>query len=381
MLKLLTLCMGTTLLLYLSQRYNPAHDGTRSNHRHYLAGSMDVFLLAAVIWMTCFSFLRTSYNDTNTYIRGFLSAQSVSQGFVSGAYFDWMENPMSVLYRDWVRSWTGNYHVYFFFPALLLSLATVQLFRHYSVSPVMSLFLYFCLGTYVLYLAAFKQGIAMAILLLALPYAERKEYVTYSLLVMLATLFHFYAIIYLLVPLLFGKPWGKTTWIMLAIALFTLMTYDWTLGELMRYMDELGGDIKAEELFDGHSVNGLRVMVYWVPGLMALMFRRHVVYQSTPMENLVVNLSILCACVLTIGLAEGANLYGRMAAYFEWAIALTIPLIIKKIFTKSSAALVSAAAAGLFFGYFYYEFAISKDFGSNYQAITMWQFVLELLGI
>ena len=171
------------------------------------------------------------------------------------------------------------------------------------------------------------------------------------------------------------------TWILLAATAFTLATYDATLGAVMQNVEEMGGDIAAEELFDGNSINELRVAVYWVPSLLALLFRRHVNYNSTRMENLFVNLSILCACVLTIGLAEGANLYGRMAGYFEVAIAISLPYIIKKTFTKDSATFVSGVASLLFLGYFCYEFTSSKNFAADYQAISFGGFLLELVGL
>ena len=198
------------------------------------------------------------------------------------------------------------------------------------------------------------------------------------LFVLLATLFHFYAIVYLVVPLLFGKPWGKTTWLMVMIAVFTLVTYDSTLGALMRNVENMGGDIAAEELFDGHSINALRVAVYWVPALLALVFRKHVNYESTRMENLIVNMTVLCACILTIGLAEGANLYGRMAGYFEIATVIALPYIIKKTFTEESAEFVTVSAVLLFLGYFCYEYS---SFGTQYRAITLGRFLLELMGI
>ena len=382
MLKLLLLCLGTSVLLSLSQRENPVQQVYWGRTRHYFRSPADIYMLIAIVWLVCFSFLRTNYNDTAAYIRGFRNAQSLAEGFASGEYVDWMENPLSSFYRDLMRSITSNYHVYFLFPVLIHAVALVKLCKQYSVSPGMSMLLYFALGAYtMMFLAAFKQSTAMAILLLALPYAQEKKYVKYVLLVLLAMLFHFYAIVYLIVPLLFGKPWGKTTWLMVAAALFTLATYDATLGALMQNVGEMGGDIAAEELFDGNSINELRVAVYWVPALLALVFRKHVNYNSSRMENLFVNMTVLCACILTIGLAEGANLYGRMAGYFEIATAISLPYIIKKIFNKESAAFVSTVAIGLFLFYFYYEYGISGNFGAEYRAISLGQFALELMGL
>lgn len=91
-------------------------------------------------------------------------------------------------------------------------------------------------------------------------------------------------------------------------------------------------------------------------------------------------MSMVSAFILMIGLVQAANLFARMAAYFEIATAISLPWMIKKLFTKRSARAVTICAAILYFGYFLYEFGVSKDFGNNYSAITLWQFVTSLFG-
>ena len=48
-------------------------------------------------------------------------------------------------YRD--HDLTDNYHVYFFFPALMSSYAVIKLCKRYSVSPAFSLLVFFSIGT------------------------------------------------------------------------------------------------------------------------------------------------------------------------------------------------------------------------------------------
>ena len=47
---------------------------------------------------------------------------------------------------------------------------------------------------------------------------------------------------------------------------------------------------------------------------------------------------------------------------------------------KQSAKIVFSIAVVCYFGYFLYEFAVSKNFGQDYSAITLWQFIQELIG-
>lgn len=381
MRQLVTLYWGTVFLMYLSQHYYPVEvqsEGRQIGKHNFMWRKSDLFVLTVIAWLCCFSFLRTSYNDTYTYIETFRDAETVAEGIVSGTFVDWTGNPWSMLYRSFMHDLTDNYHIYFFFPAFFSSFAAVKLFKRYSVNPAFSLMIFFSIGTYIMYMAALKQCLAMFCLLMDLPYAVEKKYLRFYLLVFAAVMFHAHAFMFAIVPLLLEKPWGKVSWALLGITIFAMLTYDYTFGAFMEYAQSIGLLVAEIEVFDAHQINILRVLVYWVPALLALIFRRRLFYNSSRMENLFVNMSIVSAFILTIGLVQGANLYARMAGYFEIATAVALPWMIKKLFTKQSAEFVTVLAGLMYFGYFLFEFAVSKDFGSDYHAITLGQFVVSL---
>ena len=383
MRQLILLYWGCVFLMYLSQVYYPTPaqlEGPQTGRRHFMLRKADIFMIAVIVWMTCFSFLRTSYNDTETYITHFMQSETAADFFARDGLLDWTGNPLSELYRDVVRDATTNYHIYFFFPAFLSSFAVVKLFKRYSVNPAFSLLIFFSIGTYVMYIAALKQCFAIFFLLLALPYAIDRKYVRFYLLVFVAMLFHTHAFMFAIAPLLFGKPWGKTSIGFLLAAIFAMATYDATLGAFMEYAQSIGALVAEIEVFDNNPINILRVIVYWVPALLALAFRKRLFSNSTRTENLFVNMSMVSAFILMIGLIQAANLFARMAAYFEIATAIALPWMIKKLFTKRSAQFITICAAVLYFGYFLYEFGVSKDFGNDYSAISLWQFVTSLFG-
>lgn len=383
MRQLILLYWGCVFLMYLSQVYYPTPaqlEGPQTGRWHFMLRKADIFMIVVIVWMTCFSFLRTSYNDTETYITHFMQSETAADFFVRDGLLDWTGNPLSELYRDVVRDATTNYHIYFFFPAFLSSFAVVKLFKRYSVNPAFSLLIFFSIGTYVMYIAALKQCFAIFFLLLALPYAIDRKYVRFYLLVFVAMLFHTHAFMFAIVPLLFGKPWGKTSIGFLLAAIFAMATYDATLGAFMEYAQSIGALVAEIEVFDNNPINILRVIVYWVPALLALAFRKRLFSNSTRTENLFVNMSMVSAFILMIGLVQAANLFARMAAYFEIATAIALPWMIKKLFTKRSAQFITICAAVLYFGYFLYEFGVSKDFGNDYSAISLWQFVTSLFG-
>lgn len=379
MAELVILYFGSILLMMLSQMHYPSEAALEGRHRGFLLAKSDIFMSLTIAWLTCFSFLRTSYNDTGNYIRTFSGAASLADGFASGLFTDVFADPLSMVYRSLVRTLTDNFHIYFFFPAFLSNFTIVKLFKRYSVDMAMSMLIFFSIGTYIMYIVALKQCLAVVFLVISVPYVLERKYVRFYLWVLIAVLFHTYAFMFALAPLMTEKPWGKVTWILLAAAIFSMLTYRSTLGAFMSYAQSLGALMSEEEVFDENQINILRVLVYWIPAILALVFRRRLFYDSTREENLFVNLSIFSAFVLTIGLAEGANLYARMAGYFELYTCIALPWMIRKIFNEPSARIVTNTASVLYFGYFMYEFAIAKDFGRNYYSASLWDFLKSLI--
>ena len=381
MQKLILLYWGTVFLMYLSQTYYPVKariSGRQTGKHNFMWRKADIFMVIVIAWMTCFSFLRTSYNDTVNYIIMFNNAPTTQEYLAENGLIQLGGNHLSYIYQSVMHDLTDNIHIYFFFPAVLSSYAAVTFFKRYSTNPAFSLLIFFSIGTYIMYVAALKQSIAIFFVLLSIPYLEDKKYVRYYIWIIIAMMFHTHAFMFLFVPLLCGKPWGKRMWILLGAVLFAINTYDSTLGAFMNFAESIGAFVTEIEVFDGHSINAIRVLVYWLPGIIALLFNRRLFSNSTRTENLFVNMSCLSAFILTIGLVEGANLYARMAGYFEIFTAISMPWMIKKLFTKESATLVTVVACIFYFVYFYYEFTVSKAFATDYAAITLWQFIQTL---
>lgn len=380
MRELILLYWGCIFLMYLSQLYYPVGQLIRSNNRRsFIWRKADIFMVIVIVWMTCFSFLRTSYNDTHNYIYYWREAPTVSEFLHSGQLNSLTGNPLFLLWQSLSRELVDNYHVFFLLPSMLLCFATIKLFKQYSCNPVLSLLIFFSIGTYALYMAAVKQCFAMAFLLMALPYAINRKYIRFYIYILIAGLFHTHALIFAFLPLLLGKPWGKLTWCMLCVLSFILLTYNVTMEIFIELTQSMGLTFRHDEIFDGHQINILRIVVYWTPAILALVYRRRLFNNSTTAENLFVNMSIISAFILTLGVVQGANLYGRMAGYFEIATAIALPWMIQKIFTRQSAKLVAFMASFLYFGYFMYEFGVSKPFSTDYSAISLWQFIMELI--
>ncbi len=376
MINLIALFFGTAVLMHWSVRCFPWNRRLRDNQKSWR--QTDVFLVAAALWIACFCFLRETYNDTATYIDSFQKSESTAEFLANGGLRDLTGNPLFYLYRCLVRDVTDNYHLFFLLPGLMVGWSCVHFIRRYSTNPVMSVVIFFSLGTVVTLMTAMKQGMATAILLFAIPCAIDGKYIRFYLLVALATLFHTYAIVFALVPLLFGKPWNLVTVALLGLTFFCLATFESTLGAFISYAQSVGAHAAEEDVFSNTQINFLRVAVYLIPGLFALLFRDRLFHNSTRIENLFVNMSIISSFILVLGLADGANVLARAAAYYEIGTAVALPWMLKKIFSRFSARTISLLAAGLFVTFFLYEFVVAKNFDAQYSAISLWEFMVGL---
>ena len=88
MRQLILLYWGCVFLMYLSQVYYPTSaqlEGPQTGRRHFMLRKADIFMIIVIAWLTCFSFLRTSYNDTGNYIYFWRNAKNVKDFIANGS--------------------------------------------------------------------------------------------------------------------------------------------------------------------------------------------------------------------------------------------------------------------------------------------------------
>ena len=247
--------------------------------------------------------------------------------------------------------------------------------KKYSENFVFSILLFFTLGLYVSNFAAMKQCIAMATLTYAIPKLLEKKYVQYYIIVLVATLWHSYALMFAILPIFTRKPWTTVTYLTIAAVIAVLLTFETTISEFLEYAEDLGKDISETEVFETDSINVFRLAVFGVPPLLSFIFQSRLKSGMVRDENVMVNMSILSFLIMCLGLASAGNLFGRSAIYFEIGTIVILPWIVRKLFTKKSAELVFGIAALSYIAFFMYDI---RNFSSGYRAITFVEFINSL---
>lgn len=348
---MLAVCM---LFGYFSQKHSErlavAQGRAWAPTEHGVYARPEFWSIALILILVFVCGLRTRYNDTGNYIEGFLNGPALDT--VIGQELTLGDCPGFVYLQAAARTVTDNPHLFIMLCALL-SIAPVLLFvKLYSSDFFMSSFLYVTSGYFLFSLAAIKQSIAIAIAIWAIPLYHKKKYFLAVLIVLLAALFHPYVLLYLALPLLTGKPWGINTLFIALVIGGVAIFFQPSLQMMLGLAESLGDDF-SEESFVGAGINIFRVLVYAMTPLLSLIFLDRVRQDEDKHQHTFINVAILCFGIMFLALFGTANLIGRVALYFSFALMLSLPYIFNRLEKKSGMAL-SGIAMIMYFAYYLY---------------------------
>lgn len=232
-----------------------------------------------------------------------------------------------------------------------------------------SIFIYFTFGTFVFTLAAIKQVLGMAVVTLAFPFLEKKKWIPYYLIVISAMLIHTYAIAFAVLPFFGTRPWRKFTFLFVAVMVIVMMNFQEIITEFMEQANDLGKTLADYELFDNNTINLFRLAVYMVPPLVSLLFQNWIFHGGTRMDNILIHMSIISLAFMSMGTQSGANMFARMAMYFELGTICILPKMLDKTFKERSYSFVSGIAVICYLGFFLYANVIATNFAQEYRWI------------
>ena len=222
---------------------------------------------------------------------------------------------------------TKNYFWLFFITALIVTFCYLKTIKKYSTNYWFSVFLYITLGYYTFFFNGLRQGLAMAIFTIALPFLLNKKFIPYVLICFIGSLFHTSALF--MIPFYFivnleVRPIYKIA----ATFLGSLLTS----RLLVSYVAE------SNERYEGYtqvsdSAGGYLILSFQV-ALVLLIYIVTYVYKIKDQKFLKLFTFYASGVVFIIPVAMlGANPSGpqRLLAYFTWTLILILPTILKKI--------------------------------------------------
>lgn len=355
-------------LAYLSQQ-----DSIKHNKKRY-----DIYLIALIVFMVLLVGLRTYYNDTFAYRRAFQGIAVIGDFLSNAENLNIMKNPLFYGFESIIRTFTDNYTIFFMICAIFVNISFVRFIKIHADKEDFgfSMYVYVCLGTLMLSMAAQKQILTMAILTYALDALFDRKYSKYYIIVFIAGMFHTYAWLFLFLPLLGDKPWNGSVYLMLIVTMLIMNYFQDVIASFVEFADLIGKDIATEEVFDGNQMNILRVAVYAIVPLVAFIFQGRLYKEMDRKHGIMIQMCTISFMFMLMGTMNGANMFGRSANYFELGMILVMPWLIKKLFNKQSSKLVLVLAMICFVGFYIYGHI---GFSYEYSNKTLLQFLKELI--
>lgn len=326
--------------------------------------------LLILVLLAGFAGLRTRCNDTGAYRHGY---ELISKSFLEDSDKSIGANPLF----NWVNYQLKMHGVstqnFLMFWAFLTVACYVVLAHRLSANYSLTVFLLFTTGCYTFAFAGIKQAAAVGIAVISVLFALRKKWIPYVLGVLIATLIHPYSLMYLLVPLLEFRPWTKKTYWMLALFLAAGFLLQLLVGTVVSITTMLGEEYTVSS-FTGEGVNIFRVLVCNVPLALSFLYRKKLFTNSSKMENLAVNLTMLNGAIMFVGLFGTANYFGRLANYFLIFQSLSLPWILKKIGGRDGKMLTILMVLG-FIAYFCYANVIAIPFDQDFARLSLSEYL------
>lgn len=372
MTKLVPIIVFATIMAWLSE--NASRHRLNEDGKLVYAYKDKVFYFILAASMAVFVGLRTRGNDTYTYR---LMYENIGTGLDYIVNIDWgniSAAPGLQCYCMILKTLGATTQDYFMLTALITVGIYLWFIRKYTCNIFLSIFYFITMSAYTFTMAAIKQTLAVAFLLLATDNAIRGKWTKYLFWVAFAELFHPYAFIYLVVPFVTFAPWSQGTRFLLAGSVFVAVFMSRFLGAIDSVTEALGYDYDANA-FTGAGVNIFRVLVVWVPLVLSFLQREKLRRSEDRTMNIIVNLMMVNAVIMFIGLFGTANYFARLANYFLIFQTIALPWILS-LFAGGNRKVITGVSMVGFAAYCYYAEALANGgFDLNYDFITFWEYL------
>jgi hypothetical protein len=329
------------------------------------------------MYLGVFCGLRTWYNDTVTYIQIYDQTPTLAN-FLKENTYTYAQGIGFAFVNSILKTLRFSTQDYLMFYAVITVSCYVGFIRKYCDDIIAATFLMFTTGFYTFALAAIKQCLAMAICLVALQFLIKKKHVLYILLVGLASLFHPYALVYLLLLLMDFRPLSWRTYFYIAFFVIIGFALDKILGTIVDVTAMIGANYSMDS-FIGEGVNIFRVLVCFVPIALMFIYGKRLFIESTRQENILFNMTMLNALIMFVGLFGTANYFARTANYFLPAQVVMLPWLLKRIGGKDKLILAFFCFIG-YTGYFIYGNAFQNVFDDTLSQVSIWTYISSHFG-
>lgn len=313
-------------------------------------------IFAPIIWMAG---NRGWIFDTGTYIRGFweipttfdkipayVESMSKDKGFYA------LSAVLKLIFGD-------DETLYFTIIAAIQGIFLVSMFRKYSMNYVLSVFLFVASSDYISWMFnGIRQFTAVTIICAATALMLKKKYVPLLCIILLASTFHQSALI--MIPFVLiaqGKAGNKKTIFFIILALVAIIF----VGEFTNILDDSLSNTQYANVVNDYTsanddgTNPLRVLVYSVPAILAVVGRRKIQMEGNQLINFCANMSFISAGLYLVSMFTSGIFIGRLPIYVSLYGYILIPWEIENLFAEETKQFIYFALVAFYLIFYYYQ--------------------------
>lgn len=313
----------------------------------YLAGTRVNYLL--------------NFGDTSAYLIGFNESPTSVSAVINNVTEDTKDVGFSVITAILKRLVGGREVVYFTIIAAVCLICVMYAYKRYSCSFIISAFLFIASADYLQWTYnGIRQFIPVAILFACAGLIVKKKYVPLIILILVLSSIHATAI--LMLPMIFivqGKAWNKKTLLFAVSIIFAIAFVDQFTDLITNIMENTQYSNEVDQYLSTEGTSIQRILVYSMPAVLAMLFKKRIDAANDPVINLAANMSLIAAFAYILSGFTSGLFLGRIPIYFSLYNYILIPWIIEKTFTKNSVKIIYIVLIILYMLFYYYQVHIT----------------------
>ena len=279
------------------------------------------FPLSILVLFASFRSYRVG-TDTGTYVRNFINQLDYHYfDFRDGVEFGYQ------LIEYLLLRFTNNYFWLFFVTSFIVVFCYLYVFKKYSKDYIASVYVFITLGTYTFFFNGLRQGLAMAIFALAIPYLIKRNFFKYILICILASFFHTTALLmipfYLLVNLNV-----KLLYKLVATFLGSLILSKFLITYIASTNERYESYAQTSENSGGLLTLGFYVIMLIIVYVGSYIYKIKDKDFSQMFAFYVLGIAFMIPIALLESNPSGPQ---RLLPYFTWTLTLILPFLYRKI--------------------------------------------------
>lgn len=303
--------------ILLAESYKNSNQGSAQQNKR--VALFFVFLLLLAFYALRY---KTISADAITYVNAFYS-----RDYSFDSIIDLLANqrePLFYLLCSILQNITSSYSIYFLFCALPICIGFVMVMKEDSDNFFLSAVLLISLGVLYFCTAGLRQALAMGFCYMAYPFAKKKKWLPFLILVLIAYGFHNSAFIFLLlIPLKYVKA-GAFSFVIVAIIFLLSYTDSGIIKDVLTFIigateeDRFAGYVDFEKT---SQLNFTMFIIQLAITVFCFLYKDELCKKDEN-ANLLYNLAIVALCCQSLTKIVGEMF--RVSMYFSTFLAVLV---------------------------------------------------------